>query len=124
MEKQDTAVHKNSLKFSVVKPNLVIYKKEGNRKKGKDACCTCMSEPHGYVARGLLKHIVLRTEAEAHSWKRPSLIYSVPAPRTVTCISIGEATTFIWKTYHSPHFLSFALRSQHCCDRENGLLHG
>lgn len=37
MERQDTAVHKNSLKFSVVKPNLVIYKKEGNRKKRKDA---------------------------------------------------------------------------------------
>lgn len=98
-----------SKKFSVVKQNLVIHKRR--RKQEEDRCgvmsrCTCRSKPQGYVALGLLKLIVLWTGTELHSQKMLSLIYHVPASRTMTCILI-EATTFILKTYHFPQFFSF-----------------
>lgn len=109
----DIEVHKTSLfqKFSAVKHNFVIHKEGGDRKRRKVGWClrcTCRSASPGCISLGLIKLIVLWAGSELRSWKMLSLIYHIPAWRTMACILI-EAATFVWKTYHSPVFFNLTL---------------
>ena len=89
-------------KFSAVKCNLVIHKKGGNRKRREEEWCpTHLLIKATWVRRCKVYQSSLFCRPRSATQLEKAITHlSLPVSRTMTCISIAEATTFIWKTYH------------------------
>lgn len=89
-------------KFSAVKCNLVIHKKGENRKRREVEWCPThllIKAARVHCCKVYQSSLFCRPRSATQLEKAITHL-SLPVSTTMTCISITEATTFIWKTYH------------------------